>query len=135
MSNCGCEFCSKPFNRPAGEAFTCPYCGKVWQANDPARRCPYSIVEIGGTITTPGNATGGNKRFLKVGLTREVCGPGADGGPELIAACPTQEAAERVKRALESLPELQAACKAAIDREGDYLGLCCDALAKSAGSV
>ena len=31
MSKRGCEFCSKPFNRPAGEAFTCPYCGKVWK--------------------------------------------------------------------------------------------------------
>ena len=73
---------------------------------DPARRCPYYIVEIGSTITTPGNIAGGKtKRLnLKVGLTREVCGRGADGGTELIAACPTQEAAERVKRALENLP-------------------------------
>jgi hypothetical protein len=25
----GCEFCSQPFNRPAG-GFTCPYCHKAW---------------------------------------------------------------------------------------------------------
>jgi hypothetical protein len=65
---------------------------------------PFHIVEIGNTLSAPGNALGGDKRFLKVGLTREVCGPGPDGGPVLIAACPTQEAAERVKRALENLP-------------------------------
>jgi len=133
MSNCGCEFCSKPFNRPAGEAFTCPYCGKVWK---PLPTGPYYIVETSNRITTPGNIAGGEDQALNLlGFTRQVFGRGADGGMELIAACPTQEAAERVKRALESLPELQAACKAAIDREGDYLGLCCDALAKSAGSV
>jgi hypothetical protein len=105
MSKRGCEFCSKPFNRPAGEAFTCPYCGKVWKANDPARRCPYYIVETSNKITTPGNIAGGEDQALNLlGFTRQVFGRGADGGMELIAACPTQEAAERVKRALENLP-------------------------------
>ena len=61
------------------------------------------IVEIGECVTVPGNVLGGDKRFPKVGLTREVVGPGADGGPELIAACPDQESAELVKRALENL--------------------------------
>ena len=61
------------------------------------------IVEIGGRVTVPGNVLGGDKRFLTVGLTREVVGPGADGGPELIAACPDQASAELVKRALENL--------------------------------
>jgi hypothetical protein len=57
---------------------------------------PFHIVEIG-------SARGGDTRLLKVGLTREVVGPAADGGPELIAACPDQDAAERVMRALELL--------------------------------
>jgi hypothetical protein len=68
----------------------------------------FRIVEIGEHSPASGNAKGGDKRFLRLGLTREVVGPKAysryamtPGGPEVIAVCPTQEAAERVKRALE----------------------------------
>ena len=46
----------------------------------------------------------GDKHLLKAGLTREILGPAPDGGPMFIAACPTQAAAELVKRALENLP-------------------------------
>ena len=27
----GCSFCSELFNRPAENAFTCPYCNTVWR--------------------------------------------------------------------------------------------------------
>jgi hypothetical protein len=94
-----CEYCSKEFNRPAGP-WACPYCGQLWGV-PPA---PFYIVEIGNKRSGPIYANGGNRSFLKVGLTYEVCGPAKDGTPELIAACPNQEAAELVKRALESLP-------------------------------
>ena len=99
------HYSNKPTRRNRYVTVNCARYALAWAVPvevEPPR--PYYIVEIGNTVSTPGNALGGDKRFLKVGLTREVCGPGPDGGPVLIAACPTQEAAERVKRALENLP-------------------------------
>ena len=34
----GCEFCSKPENRPSG-GFECPYCRKVWGEGSSAKPC------------------------------------------------------------------------------------------------
>ena len=62
-----------------------------------------SIIAIGETKLSRGcDAIGGDKRFLKVGLTHEIIGIGPDGGPVLLAACPNLPAAQAIKLALEN---------------------------------
>jgi len=62
----------------------------------------FQIVAIGAHKLPEGcNAIGGDRKFLKAGLTHEIVGPGPDGGPVLLAACPNLQAAQAIKQALE----------------------------------
>ncbi len=63
----------------------------------------YQIVDL-----KTGN---GDQRLRRLGLFFEVVAPGPDGGPTLIAACPTREAADMI---------LQAYIRAAMTNENSF---------------
>lgn len=62
----------------------------------------FRIIAIGAHELPAGcDSIGGDRKLLKVGLTHEIVGPGPDGGPVLLAACPNLQAAQAIKQALE----------------------------------